>query len=355
MPYRLNPLTGTLDYYQAGSTSNSFSTIQPISGTSPTAASPTDTLTLAGDGSVGITGNSSTDTVTYKVNWGVKSAHRPPVAYIDTSAGGLPGGSSFTPSPGGSAVVNGDAVLFAGYDGKVYTVSGVGSSLVWTLRLDGQAGDGSPSAGDFLMQTKGTYYATPVQPNVGFYYYAPVLGGWTSIFAVGKTLFGHNNSTIEVSGDFSLITSTNGLVDFSSGGVMKLRNYNSVGGHIIDQCSESQTTSGTTPATLSWANNLLPAWCPAHRPFVMNVTIAAYRTDTADTDYWLEERQYMMYWNGTTMTELANNTIGTAYKTAGASGWTAVRTGTGCAFQVTGTAGQTIQWKVFRHFKTFGA
>lgn len=64
MSYLFNPFTGTLDQVGAGSSTNSFSTIQPDLGTSPTAASSTDTLTITSDdGSVAITGNSSTKTI----------------------------------------------------------------------------------------------------------------------------------------------------------------------------------------------------------------------------------------------------------------------------------------------------
>lgn len=49
-----------------GGGSNSFATIQPDAGTSPAASSSSDTLTLtSSDGSVVITGNSSTDTIDY--------------------------------------------------------------------------------------------------------------------------------------------------------------------------------------------------------------------------------------------------------------------------------------------------
>lgn len=49
-------------------TTNSFSTIQPPSGTSPTASSPTDTLTLTStDGTVAIIGDSATDTIDFSV------------------------------------------------------------------------------------------------------------------------------------------------------------------------------------------------------------------------------------------------------------------------------------------------
>lgn len=57
--------SGTLSY---GGTTDSFSTIQTPLGTSPVATSAFDTLTLASDGSIDITGNAGTDTVTLVVN-----------------------------------------------------------------------------------------------------------------------------------------------------------------------------------------------------------------------------------------------------------------------------------------------
>lgn len=59
-----------------GGTSNSFATVQPTSGTSPTAASPTDTLTLtSSDSSVSIVGDSSTDTLSFTVVGKAATAH----------------------------------------------------------------------------------------------------------------------------------------------------------------------------------------------------------------------------------------------------------------------------------------
>lgn len=53
---------------QPVTTTNSFTTIQPDHGTSPVASSPTDTLTLtSSDGSVSITGNSTTDTIDFSI------------------------------------------------------------------------------------------------------------------------------------------------------------------------------------------------------------------------------------------------------------------------------------------------
>lgn len=58
----------------SGTTENTFSTIQPISGTSPVADSSTDTLTLSSsDSSIGISGNSSTDSLDFSVT----SANKP--------------------------------------------------------------------------------------------------------------------------------------------------------------------------------------------------------------------------------------------------------------------------------------
>lgn len=159
MPYKFNPFSQTFDYYQAGSSTNSFVHVQPITGTTPTAASPTDTLTLASDGSLGISGNSSTDTVTFSVAQGVKSAYRPPVAAIDTSSTSLPTGASVTVD--GYTVANGDRILFSALsvnNGRVYVASGIGSSVVWTLAIDGQAGDGTPTNGDTVAVKNGTYF-----------------------------------------------------------------------------------------------------------------------------------------------------------------------------------------------------
>lgn len=61
------PSTGGTLALTNGATSNSFTTIQPDHGTSPVAVTSTDTLTLtSSDGSVNITGNSTTDTIDFK-------------------------------------------------------------------------------------------------------------------------------------------------------------------------------------------------------------------------------------------------------------------------------------------------
>lgn len=73
MPFIFNPFSGTFDYYQSasGSSSNSFTIWQPPSGTSPTAASSTDTMHLTtSDSTITITGNSTTDTLDFKVTSG---------------------------------------------------------------------------------------------------------------------------------------------------------------------------------------------------------------------------------------------------------------------------------------------
>lgn len=59
--------TGTL--VTSTSQSNSFAIVQPVTGTSPTATVPGDTLTFtSSNSSVGIAGNSSTDTIDFTVN-----------------------------------------------------------------------------------------------------------------------------------------------------------------------------------------------------------------------------------------------------------------------------------------------
>lgn len=66
MGYKFNVFTGNFDIDStgAGTPTNSFETIQTDTGTSPVADSPTDTLTLTGDGTISTVGNSGTDTIT---------------------------------------------------------------------------------------------------------------------------------------------------------------------------------------------------------------------------------------------------------------------------------------------------
>lgn len=101
MGYKFNPFTSTLDLTSSGSgsTTNSFSTIAVPAGTSPTAASATDTLTLtSSDQSVVITGNSSTDTVDFKVN----SISNFSLIMEDFIIGALPGTASSQNSGSGA-------------------------------------------------------------------------------------------------------------------------------------------------------------------------------------------------------------------------------------------------------------
>lgn len=85
MSFTLNPFSGQFDYFQpAGSTTNSFETIQVPSGTSPVADSPTDILTLVAGSGITIVGNSSTDTITISSSTG---SFRDLVSY--TQFGGL--------------------------------------------------------------------------------------------------------------------------------------------------------------------------------------------------------------------------------------------------------------------------
>lgn len=69
MALRFNVFTGNFDVVlNPPELGGSFSTIQPDNGTSPTATTPTDTLTLtSSDESLDITGDSGTDTLDFKV------------------------------------------------------------------------------------------------------------------------------------------------------------------------------------------------------------------------------------------------------------------------------------------------
>jgi hypothetical protein len=82
------------------------------------------------------------------------------VNYVDGSSLVLPTGVASTPD--GTAVVNGDLVLFTNLtttaDRGVYQVSGVGVSLVWTRKVFGQDPSGACTSGDFIYSKSGTAY-----------------------------------------------------------------------------------------------------------------------------------------------------------------------------------------------------
>jgi hypothetical protein len=78
---------------------SSFSIIQPITGTSPTASSPTDTLTfVSGDNTITIAGNSSTKQIDIRA---VAQSTAPSICYIsDVKSNGTDGGTATTGSWG---------------------------------------------------------------------------------------------------------------------------------------------------------------------------------------------------------------------------------------------------------------
>lgn len=69
MAFKFNPFTGKLDLVGAGGAAgNSFTIMQPPTGTAPTASSSTDTLTFTTSASdIVITGNSGTKTLDFKL------------------------------------------------------------------------------------------------------------------------------------------------------------------------------------------------------------------------------------------------------------------------------------------------
>lgn len=69
MAFIWNPFTGTLDATSSGGggLSNSFVTIQTDTGTSPVATSNSDTLTLTSTQTIAVSGNSTTDTITFDI------------------------------------------------------------------------------------------------------------------------------------------------------------------------------------------------------------------------------------------------------------------------------------------------
>lgn len=88
MPWKFNPFTGNFDYYVKNTTSveDSFTTIQPDSGTSPVAG-VSSTLTLtSSDSTLSIAGNSATDTIDFTLPQGIATSDSPTFAGLSLTA-----------------------------------------------------------------------------------------------------------------------------------------------------------------------------------------------------------------------------------------------------------------------------
>jgi hypothetical protein len=124
--------SGTL-LTEAGAANNGFTIFQPVSGTSPTADSNSDTLTLtSSDSTVSIAGNSSTDTLDFKVSGAAR-------LYNVKDYGAVGDGSTDDATAINAA--NTAAAALAGNAGTVYFPPGVyyvGSTVTFTTHVWGQ-------------------------------------------------------------------------------------------------------------------------------------------------------------------------------------------------------------------------
>ena len=109
--------------------SNSFATIQPDAGTSPVAASPTDTLTITGT-NVTVTGNSSTKTVALTLPVAAtKPVLIPPSASISASAIDWSLGNVFYKTLGANTTFTFSNIT----DGQTIDVAVTNTASNWTV------------------------------------------------------------------------------------------------------------------------------------------------------------------------------------------------------------------------------
>lgn len=124
-------------------TTNSFSTIQTPFGTSPTASSPTDTLTYtSADGSVVITGNALTDTIDFSVVGGSGSIVRAIFSISTNQTLGSTAETDYVYFVSGTTTVT---MPTAVGNTNRYTVKNSGSNTVTIIFTGGQNADGSTS------------------------------------------------------------------------------------------------------------------------------------------------------------------------------------------------------------------
>lgn len=125
------------------STSDSFTTMQPITGTSPVATSPNDTLTfISSDGSISIEGNSGTDTLDFTVLSGGSGITRLISSISSNQTLGSTASIDYVYFVSGTTTVTMPTAV--GNENR-YTVKNTGSNTVTIIFTGGQNADGSTS------------------------------------------------------------------------------------------------------------------------------------------------------------------------------------------------------------------
>lgn len=137
--------------------------------------------------------------------------------YINGIVTTLPTGTAYTPD--GIAVVNGDTVLFTNLgsgNNEIYAVTGVGTSLVWTVQLS-FAGVALPTEGDLIYVKGGTSSADEI------YYFDGTT--WLAISEDHKILIAGENLA---SGDFVYVSvgNANGDTGNTLGNAYKYSPFN---------------------------------------------------------------------------------------------------------------------------------
>jgi hypothetical protein len=132
---------GTTTISNTAQVTNSFTIMQPPNGTSPTATSPTDTLTFANtDGNVIITGNSVTKTLTFNLNPSIISGTRVITLVSAPTTLGAAARTDYVYAVSGTTTVT---LPTAVGNTNLYTVKNVGSSTVTIATTSNQTIDGS--------------------------------------------------------------------------------------------------------------------------------------------------------------------------------------------------------------------
>jgi len=347
MAYVFNPLSGNFDFASAsgGASSNSFSVFQTPFGTSPTAASPTDTMTLtSSDDSVVITGDSSTDTIdfknSYKVSW------RPSVACFVFDGSAPPsGGTSYTFYS--YTAQNGDRVLFS-HDNKIYVISGVGTSIVSTLATDGQAGNGDPTKGDQVAVVGGLLWGGTYLHYTG--------SGWSTLIPfpngsyIAERTYGSGDLGILSSAGINVGVNGIGVNRFTNNGIAITRfsgaSFANEPVWGVQAVTSDNITTNATPLSLTFSAGIGGVLVSAsNRVYMMKVEVVASRTDVTNTDLLVGSYWQALYWNGSSFTAVGTTqTIGTPQYKGTGNTWTVDLTSSPGSVVVTGESGKTIQW-----------
>jgi hypothetical protein len=159
----------SLNATAAGATLNSFTTIQPITGTAPVATGPNDVLTLdSSDGSITIDGDSSTDTLDFEVSASAKGLYE--TGAFNTNSLVIPPstGNTYAIGLGRSDYISGTVMMYIPAAATGLTLSQRKTALMLIGTTEEEAVSQATQYFEQASPSSGGYYSFTIWRHAGF-------------------------------------------------------------------------------------------------------------------------------------------------------------------------------------------